>query len=96
MDATPELQRLAPVELSIVCFRYVPPGAQEDDGALDALNKALVEAVQAGGETFLTATVVRGRFALRACVLHYDTTEADIRTLVDTVRRAGARLAAAR
>jgi len=96
VDATPELQRLAPVELSIVCFRYVPPGAQEDDGALDALNQALVEAVQAGGETFLTATVVRGRFALRACVLHYDTTEADIRTLVDTVRRAGARLAAAR
>src|SRR2546422_5850807 len=26
VDAAPDLERLAPVELSIVCFRYVPPG----------------------------------------------------------------------
>jgi len=38
--------------------------------------------------------VIRGRFALRASILHYGTSEADIGVLVATVREVGARLAA--
>jgi hypothetical protein len=38
---------------------------------------------------------VRGRFSLRACILHYATTEADVLALLEVVRRTGARLAAA-
>ena len=37
----------------------------------------------------------RGRFALRACVLHYATTESDLAALIDVVRETGVRLAAA-
>src|SRR5882724_2729215 len=62
-------------------------------GALDALNERLMQDVQASGEAFLTQTTLRGRFALRACVLHYATTEADVAALVDVVRETGARLA---
>src|SRR5439155_26046075 len=43
---------------------------------------------------FLTATVIRDRFALRACIVHYGTTEADIRVPVATVSEVGAGLAA--
>ncbi len=50
-----------------------------------------MEAVQAGGEAFVTNTVLRDRFCLRACVLHYATTEDDIATLVEIVQRTGAR-----
>src|SRR5437867_13069638 len=50
------------------------------------------EAVQASGAAFLTQTTLRGRFALRACVLHYATTEADVAALVDVVRETGAHL----
>jgi len=39
--------------------------------------------------------VLNGRFALRACVLHYGTSEEDVRALVEAVRRTGGRLAAA-
>ena len=63
-----------------------------DAARLDALNKLLVERIQAEGRTFLTGTVLRGRFALRACVLHYGTTEADVDALIDIVRETGARL----
>ena len=73
----------------------VPAGRGDEDGRLDALNKAVMEAVQAEGEVFLTGTVLRGRFALRACVLHYGTSEEDVRALVEVVRRTGGRLAAA-
>jgi len=51
-----------------------------------------MQAVQEAGHVFLTQTTLSGRFALRACVLHYATTEADIAALVDAVRDTGARL----
>jgi glutamate/tyrosine decarboxylase-like PLP-dependent enzyme len=93
VDSSPDLERLAPVELSVVCFRYAPARLRGDDARLNALNKAVMEQVQAGGEAFLSGTVLRGRFALRACVLHYATTEADVAALLDAVRRTGKRCA---
>jgi aromatic-L-amino-acid decarboxylase len=93
VDAAPDLERLASVELSIVCFRYAPDALCGDEARLDALNKAIMEEMQAGGEAFVSSTVLRGRFALRACVLHYGTTEQDIAALVEIVRRTGARIA---
>jgi glutamate/tyrosine decarboxylase-like PLP-dependent enzyme len=94
VDAAPDLERAAPGGLSVVCFRYVPASLTGDAQRVDALNRRLVEGLQAEGRAFLTGTVLRGRFALRACVLHYGTTEADVDALVDAVRAAGARAAA--
>jgi glutamate/tyrosine decarboxylase-like PLP-dependent enzyme len=94
IDAAPDLERLAEVELSIVCFRYAPAHLGGNDRALDALNKRVMEEVQASGAAFLTQTTLGERFALRACVLHYATTESDLAALVDAVRATGARLAA--
>jgi glutamate/tyrosine decarboxylase-like PLP-dependent enzyme len=82
------------VELSIVAFRYAPAALRDDDTALDALNKRIMEQIQSEGAAFLTNTNVRSRFALRACVLHYATAEADVAALIDTVRRTGAALSA--
>ena len=95
VDEAPDLERVAPGELSVVCFRYAPPGWAGDAAQLDALNKLLVERIQAEGRAFLTGTVLRGRFALRACVLHYGTTAADVDALIGIVQEAGARLARA-
>jgi glutamate/tyrosine decarboxylase-like PLP-dependent enzyme len=92
VDAAPDLERMAPVTLSTVCFRLTPPEAGADAARLDALNKLLVERIQAEGRAFLTGTVLRGRFAVRACVLHYGTTDADVDALVEIVRETGARM----
>jgi glutamate/tyrosine decarboxylase-like PLP-dependent enzyme len=91
IDAAPDLERLAPVELSVVCLRYAPPELRGDPALLDALNKRLVETVQAEGQVFVTSTLVRGRSAIRACVLHYGTTEADVDRLVAVIRETGER-----
>jgi glutamate/tyrosine decarboxylase-like PLP-dependent enzyme len=93
IDAAPDLERLAPVELAIVCFRYTPADLRGNEPRLNALNKVLVEEIQTGGEVFLTGTMLKGRFALRASVMHYATTEDDVAALVEVVRRVGARLA---
>ena len=94
IDAAPDLERLADVELSIVCFRYAPARLRADERALDLLNKRVMEEIQSSGAAFLTQATLGGRFALRACVLHYATADADVAALVDAVREAGARLAA--
>ena len=86
IDAETEFELLAPVELSIVCFRYVPAAISNDEERLNALNKAVMERVQAGGEAFVSGTLLRKRFALRACILHYGTTEDDLRALLEIVR----------
>jgi len=91
IDSDPDFERLAPVTLSIVCFRYAPAAIRGDENRLNAVNKAIMEAVQAGGEAFVTNAVLRGRFALRACVLHHATTADDIMAMVELVRRLGAR-----
>ena len=96
VDASPDLERLAPVGLSVVCFRYAPAQLRGDDERLNALNKRVMETVQASGAAFLTQTTLRGHFTLRACVLHYATTAADVAALVDVVRQTGARLSAER
>ena len=79
-----------------MCFRYAPPGWAGDAARLDALNKLLVERIQARGSGLPHRHGAAGAgIALRACVLHYGTTEADVDALVEIVRETGARLSPA-
>ncbi|GAA2794401.1 aspartate aminotransferase family protein [Kitasatospora paracochleata] len=92
--ADPELELVAPVETSIVAFRYRPAGI--DEKRLDTVNKELPVAVQLRGRVFVTGALHRGREMLRACLLNAATTEADLRLLLEEVRSAGAELTARR
>jgi glutamate/tyrosine decarboxylase-like PLP-dependent enzyme len=94
IDASPDFQCLAPVELSTVCFRHVPAVSCEDETRLDALNKEIMRIVQQESDTFLSGTVLRGRFVLRACIVHAETTEEDLSCLLQSIRRAAASLSA--
>ena len=60
---------------------------------IEAVNRALPEAVQARGRAFVTGTVYEGRETQRACILHPGTTEADLAELVAEVIAAAADLA---
>jgi aromatic-L-amino-acid decarboxylase len=87
-DAT-DLELMTPVELSIVCFRYVPDSLREDKEQLDALNKKIMEEVQAGGNAFVNGTILNNRFVLRSCALHYALTEDDAVAIIEEVQRVG-------
>lgn len=80
-----DFEMLAPVELSVFCFRYVPKGFTGD---LDAFNEGLLVKVQRAGSTYLSNARVRGRFALRGCVLNYRTTKGDMERVLEDVRAA--------
>jgi glutamate/tyrosine decarboxylase-like PLP-dependent enzyme len=84
---------LSPRQLSIVCFRYSPPGRAGDDVWLDRLNLALIDAVRATGRAFLSSTRLSGRVAVRFCFVNWRTTTADVEEIVDLLRRLGEELA---
>jgi len=94
VEAAPDLELMAPVTLSIVCFRYRPADWRGDDEALDRLNQRITDAVNDDGRFFFTPTLLDGRFSLRASIIHYATGEAEVDGLVAAVRAAGARLSA--
>src|SRR6185369_15651833 len=59
-----DFELLAPVELSICCFRYAPRDVAESE--MDHLNERVMAAVQKGGRAYLSNATVNGKFALRA------------------------------
>lgn len=92
VDGDPSLELATAPETSIVAFRARPPGCAPE--RLEAVNRALPEAVQARGRAFVTGTVYDGRETMRACIIHPGTTEADLATLVAEVVAAAEELAA--
>jgi len=97
--ASEDFEMLAPVELSIFCFRHVPSGlklalarANEAERArlnqkLDRLNERLLIALQQDGSSYLSNALLGGRFCLRGCVMNYRTTLRDMEILLDDLRR---------
>ncbi len=86
VDEAPELERLAPVPLSVVCFRVHPPGT-DDEAALERLNARVLEAVNREGRVYLSHTKLAGRYCLRLAVGNLGTSEADVRAAFEAVRR---------
>lgn len=89
-----ELQ-LVTQSLSITTFRFVPArlrarlGTADAEGELDALNRALLDRLQRGGELFVSNAVVGGRYVLRACIVNFHTTLSDVHAVPEIVARTG-------
>jgi len=95
--AHPEFELLTQ-SLSIATFRYVPrdlrarSGEAPVEGYLNALNQAVLDRTQREGEAFVSNAVVRGRYALRACIVNFHTAASDVEALPGILARAAARL----
>jgi glutamate/tyrosine decarboxylase-like PLP-dependent enzyme len=87
VDESPDLERLADVPLNVVCFRYRPSDLPAD--RLDAVNRAIGDALLADGRVFAGTTVYDGHVALRPAISNWRTTEADLDLLVAVVRDLG-------
>jgi aromatic-L-amino-acid/L-tryptophan decarboxylase len=83
-----DFEMAAPVELSIFCFRHLPPQLRTElPKTIDAYNERLLIALQEDGSSYLSNTTLGGRFALRGCVLNYRTTLRDMEILLEDLRR---------
>lgn len=79
--------------LSITTFRYVPIDLDRTNSKvaeyLNDLNRELLTRLQQGGEAYLSNAIVDGKYALRACIVNFRTTLADIEALLPLVIRLG-------
>ena len=94
IEQEPELELVTPASLGVVTFRRCPPGI-DDQGAIDTINAQLAAATAEDGRVFLSTTVVRGRLALRLCVLNHSTTQEHVDLAIDLVARGSADAGAA-
>jgi len=82
--------------LSITTLRYVPsdlPQDQEErESYLNTLNEELLNALQEGGEVFLSNAIVDKKYCLRACIVNFRTSEKDIEEIIEIIVREGGKL----
>lgn len=77
---------MAPVTLSLVCFRYAPSGLDED--AIARVNGEIMERVNAGGKAFLSHTKVDGKYMLRLAIGNIRTSREHIDLVWSELRNA--------
>ncbi len=94
VDAAPDLALAAPRELSIVCWRVEPTGLPA--GRLDALQVEVIEELERRGVAMISNARLRdGRTALRACIVNFRTSPADVEAVVRASAEIGRELVAA-
>ena len=82
----PDLEILAAAQLSTLAFRVAPRGLTESE--LDSLNERLLAAVNSRQRVFLNPTRLRGRLALRICVLSFRTHQERMQMCLEDIREA--------
>jgi glutamate/tyrosine decarboxylase-like PLP-dependent enzyme len=90
-----DLEVMAPIELSICCFRYAPhdlPKGPETELYLDRLNERLMAEVQLDGRVFYSNAVLGERFVLRCCIVNFRTEAEHLDRVVEVTLELGAKL----
>lgn len=86
VDKSKELERLAPVPLNIVCFRFKGgPGGVD----LDAVNRGIFHALSEQGIAVPSYATVRGKYCLRVAITNHRSRREDFALLVREVIRIG-------
>jgi aromatic-L-amino-acid decarboxylase len=73
---------VAPVSMSVVCFRFVAG----DESKIDKLNSQIVETINASGRAYLTQTKLRDRTVMRIGLGNVLTTEEHLRKAWEMIR----------
>jgi glutamate/tyrosine decarboxylase-like PLP-dependent enzyme len=86
-----EFEILSPATLGVVCFRrVVDDGGRRitDEAVLERINTRLTQDLAASGTALISSTRVRGRYALRFCILSHRTRWEDVASVIEWFRHA--------
>jgi len=87
IEASADLELLAPTALNIVCFRF--KAANLDEKALNQLNEKIMMELHEQGIAVPTYTILNGKFAIRVANTNHRSRLEDFDVLVSEVRRLG-------
>lgn len=62
-----DFELLAPVDFSLVCFRYLPSGIT-DEAKINEINEQLLQTLNASGKLYMTHTKLNGKYTLRMVI----------------------------
>lgn len=79
------LELMAPVELSIVCFRYNPGNASQKH--LNTINKEILMDLQESGDAIISSTFLNGNYVFRVAITNHRSTFNDIDILINCIIR---------
>ena len=88
LQEMPNLDPGPPPQLSVLAFRFLPPG-----GDADAFNQALLQRLTTEGRVFLSGTRLNGTFYIRMAILAARTHKEQVDEALERLQSAAARLA---
>lgn len=77
-------QLMAPVNVSLVCFRFNPGGKSTEE--LNYLNELLLKRINDTGQVFLTHTTLKKQYALRMAIGQRTTSKKQVQKAWDLIR----------
>lgn len=80
-----DFEILAPVIISVVCFRYVPAGYSNDQ--INALNEKLIHQLNDSGRLYLSHTVLYGKYTLRMVTAQTNVTLEHVEKAWDMIKK---------
>jgi glutamate/tyrosine decarboxylase-like PLP-dependent enzyme len=91
IESAAGLERMAPIGLDIVCFRFKPGGADcgMDLEALNRLNQTILVELQESGVAAPSYTTLKGAYCLRVAISNHRSRFEDFDLLVAEVLRIG-------
>jgi len=92
VQASPVLELLAPVTLSICCFRYVPAelrGRSDSTKRLNDLNREILSRLHYEHHHIPSGTEINGAFAIRPCYINPRTGKDEVDGLIQAIERIG-------
>ncbi len=95
VQASPVLELLAPVTLSICCFRYVPTDVQRGPSSvqtLNSLNREILNQLHRESRHIPSSTIIDGQLAIRPCYINPRTRLSEVTELAKEVERIGEEL----
>ncbi len=99
LEATPGIEIVSPAVLSVVAFRYTPPSGAgsnaPDETRLERINREILRRIWESGRAMASSTRLRGRYALRLCIVNHNTCQADVDEVVDLIGALGPKAAGA-
>jgi aromatic-L-amino-acid decarboxylase len=79
-----DFEILAPVVISVVCFRYIPAGYTEDE--INSINEKLNHRLNDSGKIYLSHTVLNGRYTLRMVTAQTNVTLGHVEKAWDLIK----------
>ncbi len=86
LEADGNYERIAPVNFSVVCFRFHPKHIS-DESLLEQLNTNIINSINATGEAFLAGTKLNGKFVIRLAIGNVATSEKQIQRVWELVQQ---------